>query len=159
MRIFPRLPCISVLGLGLKVPTHIPVEYVRSNRFGRALANHYFGESRVAGDVVGADHDQVFAGREVFYADVELFAGGIGDAIHGFDRHPGASVNRIFAAAEYGTAILGIDIDFDCRAVAARGAGGDYGRSVVDQNRRSGQFRLAGLIGGIRGAVRGDFAV
>ena len=55
-------------------------------------------------------------GGEIVDVDAELFAGGIGDAVDGFDRHPGMRVHRIFAAAKIGAAILRIDIDFDRRA-------------------------------------------
>jgi len=93
---------------------------------GRSTDN-YFRESGVAGDIVGADDDQVFAGRKIVNVDEKSFAGRIRDAVHRLDGHPGAGIDRILAAPEGGATILRVDVDFDCRPAAARRAGDPSG--------------------------------
>ena len=57
-----------------------------------------FGQPGVGGAVGGAENQDVLAGRYILQPEVKGLAKGVDYAVGGFDRGPGACVERIFAA-------------------------------------------------------------
>ena len=65
----------------------------------RRSADHNFRQASVACRIVGADDNQVLAGRKADDAHKEPFAQGIRNAIGSFDGLPRAGVHGVFATA------------------------------------------------------------
>ena len=70
-----------------------------SEQFVHLFQNH-FGKPGIAGAIGGADHQQVFAGREAGQVEGELFVQRIDDSIGRLRPDPAGGVERIFATAQ-----------------------------------------------------------